>query len=68
MNRLRVLKQRATRAKVGVCKLRDGWYVAQGTSFWDANCTGPLTRREAIFQASRIALPRKALEVTVTYG
>lgn len=65
MNRLRVLKQRANRGEVGVCKLSDGWFVATGRSAL-GDCTGPHTRREAILLASRWALPDKADMFSIT--
>jgi len=68
MNRLRTLKKRIARSDrcVGIMKLNEGWFIGWGTCFSDSDCAGPFSRREAIFKASRIAMPYKAIEVTLT--
>ncbi len=62
MTRLRILKQRAARGQCGITRLHNGWYV--GTGRGGGDCYGPLTKREAIFMASRWALPKKPLIMT----
>lgn len=64
MGRLQVLKQRAARGEVGVCKLSDGWYVATGRGF--GAHAGPYSRRKAIQTAARWALPVKDVEIKIT--
>jgi hypothetical protein len=66
MSRLKVLKQRAARGEVGVCKLQDGWFVATGRGSGD--CAGPFSRREAIQAAARWALPYREAEIQITMG
>ena len=69
MNRLRELKQRYRNhpMHIGITKLRDGWYVAWGTSFFNSDCDGPFTKREAIFRAARMAMLSPTPEVTLEY-
>lgn len=67
MSRLGVLKQRAARGQVGVCRLNEGWFVGTGRGNW-GGCSGPHSRREAIQIAARWALPTKNIEVTITTG
>lgn len=63
MNRIRVLKKRANRGGCGVVRLDNQWYVVFGIGFVD----GPFSRREAIQQAARFALPCSN-KVQVTMG
>lgn len=65
MNRLRILKQRANRGGVGICKLADGWFVGTGRGSW-GDCSGPHTRREALHVASRWAMPEKLDPFSIT--
>ncbi|MBX8556952.1 hypothetical protein K5D56_26315 [Pseudomonas cichorii] len=67
MNRLKTLKQRASRGQVGVCKLSDGWFVATGRGGW-GDCSGPHSRREAIQLAARWALPSKKAVFSIIVG
>ena len=64
MNRLRVLRQRATRAKICIVKLDDGYVVAHGHGW--GNCSKVVSKREAILLASRWALPWKRHKMQVT--
>lgn len=54
MNRLRVLRQRASRGRVAVVLSQGQWLVAN-----EYGCDGPFSRREAIQLAARWALPSK---------
>lgn len=66
MNRLRILKQRAARGRAGIVRLSDGWYAAHGRGFGD--CYGPVTRREAIQIAARMAIPSPRFRVYTQPG
>lgn len=67
MNRIRVLKKRANRGGCGGVRLYDQWYVVSGSgALWVGYLDGPFSRREAIQQAARFALPRSnKLQVTI---
>lgn len=60
MNRLRILKNRFTKAGVGVARLKDGWYVANKNC-----CSGPYSKREAYYEASRWALPSVEMSIFI---
>ena len=69
MNRLRVLKQRAARSQIGVCKVDFGqgkqWVAAHGHG-WGC-CSEGMTRRQAIQLAARWALPYSEQEMVISY-
>lgn len=65
MNRLQRLKQRAARGQVGVCKLKEGWFVGTGRGGW-GDYSGPHSKREAIQLAARWAMPTKKLVISIT--
>lgn len=65
MNRQRILKQRAARGQVGVCRLKEGWFVGTGRGGW-GGCSGPHSRGEAIQIAARWGLPSKKVVIHVT--
>ncbi len=65
MNRLQRLKQRAARGQIGVCKLKEGWFVGTGRGGW-GDCSGPHSKREAIRPAARWAMPAKKQVITIT--
>lgn len=52
MNRLRILKQRASRSGVAVVRSQGQWLVAN-----QYGCDGPFSRRQAIQLAARWAMP-----------
>jgi hypothetical protein len=66
MNRLRVLKQRARRGNACVERFNKNWYAFWGTSFFDADYAGPMSKREAIQLAARAAMPRPEIRVRFT--
>lgn len=64
MNRLRILRQRAARGLAGVAHLSDGWWAAHGRGWGD--CAGPMSRREAIQLAARLAMPHRKITVRIS--
>lgn len=67
MTRLRVLKNRASRAGCGIFKENDYWlvYAGRGKS-WAGFIDGRYSRREAIQMAAQMALPGWQLTLSVT--